>query len=433
MKTNFSIPSIRQGLSGVLFSTGILLWGVSAAGAQTAKPWTLADDVANGYQWTMCTDLAGRLFVAGDVWDGVRLRGCITRSDNQGSTWTTTVHDDLESYQGIAAATIQVPATSTASAVTEDQLVVSGSFKGHWITRRSLDAGVTWEIVDDFLHPSPSLYMPYVTGVSIDSAGNCYVVGSHYKKVDGITSSVGYWLIRKIARGATLAGEAGKTTIDLFDTAVGNRSHPNGVVCVGTDVFVAGKTADRWQVRRNTGGASTWTVVDDFRVDPANISEAFGITADPAGNVYVAGLGDKKVTTVVSKKVTTFITNFWIVRKGSGMGTGTFNTVDQFQLQKDYGAKAFGISADSAGGIHVTGFARAVVGRAVESHWVTRRYTPTTGWATTDNFAPFNVGVASGWNIAADPFGNVFAAGTQGTDAAGEHKWVVRRQLAPAP
>ena len=419
----------------MLFSSGLSLCGALAAMAQTVQPWVIVDDIANGKQTSMSADRAGNVFVAGRVYDGVRTMGSISRGDNQGTTWTTlAIHDDVEIYGAIAAATIQVaPASATTPAVTENHLVAAGYLKATWVTRRSLDAGAKWETIDSFpvnLN-NPTAYT-MISGVSIDSAGNCYVVGTAQQSnvLKNKNTVVKRWVIRKIVKGAPTAGELGTSTFFLTETASGSWTQPNEVVCVGKDVFVAGRSADRWQVRRNTGGGSQWSLVDDFRADPNYHAEAWGISAGGDGNLYVAGNAVKNVGTVAS--------SFWMVRKGTGIGTGTFETIDTFQPEANLAALARGITADAAGGLHVTGRANYTVGSRWETHWITRRFTPGSfdrpgSWTITDNFAPPNpvdALAAEGRNIAVDPSGNVFTSGRSSQDSDGEHNWVVRRQPA---
>ena len=433
-----SSPSVKSRLPRALLAIGVALSGVSTTIAQSLPPWNTVDDVENGSVSATAADRFGHVFVAGCVaGDGV-LHACITRSSDQGVTWINTVHGDVANtrYTGIAAATIEIaPATETTPAVAQDHLVaVSAVGTGEWITRKSLDAGETWETVDIFKHAtwnSPS--KPYPRGIAIDSTGNLYVVGNATKTtvVKSKTSYASYWLVRKIVKDATAVTaetELGKTTFDLFDTANGGYSYPRGVVCVGTKVFVAGTSGDRWQVRTNSGNGAQWSLVDDFRYDSNYPSEARGITADGSGNLYVAGRGMRPVGKARPVQATP---GYWIVRKGTGVGTSSFQTVDQFELEANLGALAYGVSIDPSGNVHVTGSAFATGGSY--SHWITRRLAAATGtWSTTDHYFASLNDMSFGLNIVADAFGNVFSAGwAEEPSASAIHSWVVRRQLAP--
>jgi hypothetical protein len=114
------------------------------------------------------------------------------------------------------------------------------------------------------------------------------------------------------------------------------------------------------------------------------------------------------------------------VRKGTNGGT-KWNTVNQFKLPSGTYAEGRGIAIDANDNIHVTGMASST-----QLNWVTRLQSAATGtWSTTDLFSLAPNQATFGKSIAADPAGNLFAAG-YGYDAAGVyHGWIVRRKLAP--
>jgi hypothetical protein len=341
----------------------------------------------------MAADQSGNVFVAGDD-------GCISRTSDQGATWTRILHPDVGSYMGIAASTVEI-----APAILQGQVVVAGyTPTGQWITRRSVDAGETWETVDVI----PSLGMQNIRGAAIDTAGNMYVIGYWGKTttVKNKTSTTSYSRIRKIAKDAIAGSELGKTTFDL------EGGTPRGITCVGTNVFVAGMSGDRWQVRKLGSGQTQWILVDDFRYNENYSSEAWSIAADGAGNLYVVGKGLTGTGRVTA--------THWIVRKGSGAGVTapfggiSFQTVDD-QSSAANGVAPYGVCADPFGNVYVTGKG---------GNWITRRHSATsapTDWVTSDSG-----GGQIGWDVVSDSSGNVFSAGWT-TDS----DWVIRRLLAP--
>lgn len=411
--------------SSALLAIGVALCGTLAASAQSLPPWSTVDDIENGSVSAMATDRFGNVFVAGNVQVDGTPQACITRSSDQGSTWTNMVYGDARRYSGIAAATIETaPANETTPAMLQDQLAAVAEANGQWITRRSLDAGETWETVDIFNATGNN--SGYFRNVAIDSIGNLYVVGYTIKQtvVRNKTSNTYYWRVRKIASSATAASDEGKTTFEFLDTGNGGYSMPGGLVCVGTNVFVAGTSGDRWQVRKYSGSGVAWELVDDWRLDPAHPSQVRGITADQSGNIYVVGQGYRALGRRGSQRD-------WIVRKGTGLGTGSFQTVDRFELEPDKGSMASGVCVDASGNVHVTGLGLATVDSYTPAHWITRRLSITTGtWSTTDHYFLAPASAAQGLNIAADFRGNVFASGWA-NEATARHQWVVRRQLAP--
>ena len=401
---------------------GVALCGTMAASAQSLPAWSTVDDVENGAQSGIATDRSGNVFVAGGVNnESGGSYGCISRSSDRGAKWLSSVHSEVQYYTAIAGATIEIaPATGATQAVLQDQLVASGLQNGRWITRKSLNAGVTWQTVDVFQHASSdSSYRPESRSVAIDSSGNIFVVGGAVKTtvVRNKTSSFSYWLVRKIGKDATAANEVGKTTMDLFETGNGGRSKATGITCVGSNVFIAGVSGDRWQVRKNTGGGGTWEIVDDFRYSPDFPSDASAIAADNSGNLYVVGSGSRAVGKF-SKP------SYWIVRKGTGIGANSFQTVDRYERALNGGAYANAVVVDAQGNVNVTGGA---------GQWITRRLQAgSTTWTTTDHFFLNTAYGSAGYSIAADRDGNVFAGGLA-YDGIGWHDWVVRRQLAPVP
>ena len=415
-----SILLVRD-IPRAFIAIGVALCGVLDASAQPLQDWRTVDDVENGWQSGIATDRSGNVFVVGRVNNEAGVSyGCISRSSDRGANWIDSVHSEVERYTATAGATIEIaPATETMQAVLQDQLVASGLQNGRWITRKSLDAGATWQTVDVFQHAlSNSSVRPESRGVAIDSSGNIFVVGFAVTTtvVRNKASSFFYWLVRKIGKDATASSEVGKTTMDLLETGNGGRSQAAGIACIGNNVFVAGESGDRWQVRKNTGGLGNWELVDDFRYSPNYASEAHAIAADSSGNLYVVGIGCRAVGKTTP--------SYWIVRKGTGMGTNSFQTLDRYERVLNGSAYANAVVVDAQGNVNVIGDA---------GQWITRRLQAgSTTWTTTDHFFLNTAYRSAGYNIAADRDGNVFASGLA-NDGIGWHDWVVRRQLAPVP
>lgn len=366
----------------------------------------------------MAADAVGNVFVAGEVTQGGISYGCLTKFSVQGNIRETAVNQAVTYYSAVATAKVETTA-STGLPATQHHLVTVGEVmnRGEWVVSRSVNAGVSWVTLDVFKHPSwlsTNPGTPGVLGAAIDGNGNIYVIG-HAKKrtvVKNKVSSASYWLVRKIGKDASaVGGEVGKTTMDLFETANGGYSWPKGVTCVGTNVFIAGMSGNRWQVRKNTGVGATWELVDDFLLSSGYPSEANAIAADSSDNLYVAGVGYRAVGrgSVGS----------WIVRKGTGTGTNSFQELDRLD-----GAAANGVGIDVNGNVTVTGGA--------ENQWVTRQLTAgTLPWTTIDRFSLKDNLRAQGYDIVAGTAGNLFAAGWA-YDGISWHEWVVR-QLAPVP
>jgi hypothetical protein len=423
---------------------------VSAAAVQ-AQTWETVDDIdapAAGAR-EVVTDSTSNVFVAGYMKDETtRHHAVVMKSSDGGVTWETSAdipapQDNAGSTYGSAAGFTAIAAAQIAGG--ENHLVAagrikrvynaSGVFSGQWLIKRSKDAGVTWETVDDYTHPTYEQISSntFPGGVAVDSSGNIYVAGSAVEKVVSgkKTTTVNHWLVRK---GVATAGGMTWTTVGDFAYTVTKEweiyNYPaTAITCVGNDVFVGGGGGGSWVVRKSSDGGATWPVVDSYRFSTSDNSQAFGIAADSAGNIYLAGLGRRTVTSGRGNNATTVTDQYWIVRRGAAGGT-VWTLEDQFPSPAvDGRAGASAVTVTSDGDVHVAGYGPSLTS---PSRWITRRRSAATGlWSTTDDFSLSSTGSASANSITFDPFGNLFATGTA-VDAAGvSHGWIVRREPAP--
>jgi N-acetylneuraminic acid mutarotase len=305
--------------------------------------------------------------------------------------------------------------------------------------RKRLDSGVTWQTIDDYEHPTYD-NPPSDKAVALDSAGTIYVAGYAIENrvtksgKTTVTTKVNHWLIRKGISNAN-GSVSWQPTIDLpfpssNDANRGTNVFPTGIVCVGTTVYVVGgggSDGGNWQVIKSTNGGTTWSVVDDYRLDASGISGADAIAVDGAGNIYVAGTARKVVTAGRGNTATTTTTDYWIVRKGLPGGTG-WATVDSFVYPGGYAVPA-SMAVDSSEQVYITGYARAGL---LPARWITRHNSGTT-WVTSDDFAYAANGGTQAYSICADPAGNLFATGGNfdSTNGNPQH-WLVRKHAASA-
>ncbi len=403
---------------------------VSSATVQ-AQTWQTVDDAegpGGESVYRITSDSAGNIFAAGNVYDATGLfHAVITKSSDSGATWETVVdypavddHPPMKVFAYFAA-------IASADVGGERHLVAAGKirevatpglgYRAQMLIIRSRDDGATWETLDEYLHPS---YESSASSrdVAVDANGNIYVAGL---AVEGYyPAGKSHWLIRKglmTSSGMTWSTVGDFSYAEAYDNYGYAADGPSGVACVGSSVFVVGGGAGSWIVRKSSNGGSTWQVVDTFRYNRNGKSHPFGIAADSAGNVYVAGFGNKTV-------------NQWFVRRGTNGGTngGTkWSTVDQFTMTSGTSAEARGIAVDANNNVHVTGLATST-----QKNWVTRQRSAATGaWSTSDLFSMSANRTTEGKSITADPAGNLFAAGF-GADSAGAlHGWLVRRKPAP--
>lgn len=421
-------------------STAVLLSIHSDSQAQT---WQTIDDAegstGEGVR-EVTSDSAGNIFAAGWIRDASeRYHAVITRSSDSGATWGTVADypalNDPSAPNGPGAGFSAMAAADVAGG--ETVLVASGrdtrvlgndyylGVSGNWLTVRSKDAGVTWETVDKYSHPTyKTAFDP--SSVAVDSSGSIYLMGAATENVvgkGGRVTTLSHWLIRK---GLASAG-------GIVWSTVGDFSYPTstvgGVVCVGTDVFAVGGGADSWLVRKSSDGGATWAVVDNYRLSSTGDSLPVRIAADATGNLYVVGSAGEVVTSGKGKTATTVTNRYWIVRKGTPGGS-SWTTVDQFQIPNG-GAQASAVTVDGINNVHVTGIAWSGPSSSL-GHWITRQQSAVTGlWATTDDFSLALDRAASGVGITADPWGDLFSAGYANDSLGVHHGWIVRRKLAP--
>jgi hypothetical protein len=166
-----------------------------------------------------------------------------------------------------------------------------------------------------------------------------------------------------------------------------------------------------WQVRTSADTGVTWAVRDDaVQWNPNNHSVAYGVAADPSGNIFVTGVAqDKKGA------------SYWVIRKGANHGQ-TWTTV--FSSSKPI-AHGDGlrylppVPGKHDGGLFAVG--RLTPGKATQGT-VLRSRDAGNSWQTVDAWVPGKNQTAGATAVTSDANGNLFVAGSEAADAA----WYVR-------
>jgi hypothetical protein len=393
--------------------------------AQTVAPWTTVDvyNYSNSSRATaVCTDPNGAVYVAAAGQTNINGNyldlGTIRSSFDGGATWNL---EEAYSYHGNDTRFNGIAANASGNVFAAGQSMIRGeSDSYHWIVRKRDSLG-NWTLVDDFIPPDA----PHARAraITVDAAGNIYVVGNAKKKVvTGKTSYVlpQYWFLRKSSDGG-----ATWTTVNTYALEVTQNGFPNAVTTSPQGLFVAGRfystargaSGWRWIIRYSPDFGTTWQTIDNYLQTVGSITEPFGIAADDFGNVYAAG----NSSYMVNKQSSSFD---WIVRKGTV--TGNFITVDRFRAGTGETASANSV-ATLVGGIVIAG------GRAVANgtnNWVTRFSRDGVNWETADTFRLSAGESSNNFGIAGDGFSNVYAVG--GGKAGGKSHSVVRKtQLVP--
>ncbi len=438
-------------------SAGIL--ALAGTAVLHAENWETIYEVPTvGSAKAVVSDAAGNLFLAGSMraTTSAPVYAVIMKSSDGGQSWdsdpsTPDVDDPVDAFSGIGSTaaydglaamrvsdgaggfTDHVVAAGRGSRPVTNQL---GAFNANVFIRRSLDAGATWQTLDEYEHPTyENLIGPRI--VALDSQGNIYTVIEALEHVvttrgrNTTTTRVEHWLVRKGTNNAD-----GTVTWQTFDipfpdtaSSVYGYLWQRGIACVGNDVYIVGAggfTGSSWMVLKGqNGGAGGWTVSELYRLNANGPSEAYAIAADNTGNLYVAGTASQTVTTGKGKSATTTTTNYWIVRKAAPGGTG-WQTVDAFALPEG-SVVPTSVAVDRFNNVHVCGYGRA---GSLPLQSITRKGSGG-AWTTTDTFTYLNDGGNTyAFSICADPDGNLFTAGA--SSLSGYYRnWLVRRSLAP--
>lgn len=166
-----------------------------------------------------------------------------------------------------------------------------------------------------------------------------------------------------------------------------------------------------WQVRTSADTGVTWAVRDDaVQWNPNNNSVAYGVAADPSGNIYVTGVAQNKTGA-----------SYWVIRKGANHGQ-TWTTV--FSSSKPI-AQGDGlrylppVSGKHDGGLFAVG--RLTPSKATQGT-VLRSRDAGNSWQVVDAWVPGKNQAAGATAVTSDANGNLFVAGFEAADAA----WYVR-------
>jgi hypothetical protein len=330
--------------------------------------WDLSQDTNpsaaqnDSYLWDLGLDASGNVYSIGQLTPkstGIAY-WYVRKSADGGGTWST-----VDQYQYAAGQWVD-PTGFTADNSGNIYVVGAGRDAGtrknplgnlHWLVRRSSDGGQTWTLVDDVIGQDANAAC-FVPGAGLFVVGPCYA------------SASSVWTIRRSPNGQPntwstvdspfVGGAVSGISSDLrgYLYAAGQMFIQTGVVRTKGQTSPTGYYG--WATRCSKDGGSNWQPVETYALAPNQTSKAVGVGRSSAGNVVVVGYAYDAQNT-----------RHWIVRTPDA--SGTWQTVDDFQLQPGYLASALGVVTDAAGNLLVTGGAQDAAG----SHWIVRRLAPT--------------------------------------------------------
>lgn len=354
---------------------------------------------------SLTIDGAGNIYVAGSA-RNISSEECwiVRKSSDGGTTWVTV--DDYVLAAGFDAQATALTVDGSGNIYSTGYATNSSGLL-RWIVRKSIDAGVTWSVVNNYVLING--FDAKGIALTVDGSGNIYVAGYALD-----ASFLSHWIVRK----STNAGSTWATVDNYNLDAVSDAQAASLTVDGAGNIYSGGRAMDNtgvthWIIRKSTDAGTTWTVVDDYNADVWYDSQNNALTADTLGNIYAAGSANGSGPV------------YGIVRKSSDSGA-TWGTVDNYSLFKGKLASAEDLSVDGSGNIFSVGYASD---SSNILHWIVRKSTDSGAtWATVDDFN-FSASQSSGADaITIDGSGNIYVIGNA-KDASSFIHWIVRKSI----
>lgn len=326
------------------------------------------------------------LFASGSAQDSLATTHAIIRKSTDGGiSWE--LIEDYQYSTGKYATYSQILFASNSEIYVVASNAYDNSNVNHWVVRKSIDAGFTWNTVDDFMYAAANTYS---TSIAKNSLGHIFVTGY----------GSGNWFIRKSTDNGTTWN-----TIDTF-TYLGFGASPSSIKIDDTSghIYVSGSARDAssvnyWLVRKSSDNGASWTTIDTFQLFAGKYSSCLKLVIS-GSNIFSAGIGLNNSD----------ISN-WVVRRSSD-GGASWTTVDTYNLAISYSAFLSDIYSPTASTLFTIG---SGIDSTNKSHWIVRKSTDNGNtWVTVNDFlasALSNV-QASGQSITADNLGNLYSIGT---------------------
>ena len=325
----------------------------------------------------------------------------VRRTLDGGLTWQLV--SDLSSKSNATACAVTVGPFSGLVFATATLRNAQNMTRNDWVTLRSADGGTTWSKVDVLTSPNFKCY-PYA--VVEDPAGRVFV-GGYFSD----TANRDHFLVRRSLNGGTTW-----TTVDDVVGPYPGGDWATGMAATPAGIFSVGRIASVWTVRRSMDGGATWATVDTYQPVPGRtyMSWPLGIASDANGNLYVTGQAQFLVNKVAQTR--------WITRKSADNGA-TWRTVDDFLPGSYPSGRA--VTVDAFGRVFTVGDYTSGSGTTATGHWATRASVDGgITWATTDDL------IGLGRSAASDAVGNVFIGGRALGDSTSSSA-TVRKLAAP--
>ena len=248
--------------------------------------------------------------------------------------------------------------------------------------------------------PGPSASLGTVNGVTVDTAGNAFIVVGNYHVVLRIDAASG---TVTLAAGNGIPGYSG----DNGPATSAQLNYPQGVaVDASGNLYIADSNNNR--IRKVSGGVIT-TVAGDgnfgYNGDGMPATDAWlngpnGLTVDSAGTIFIADTGNGRIRKVSGGSIATV----------AGNGGFGYNGDNIAATSAEFTSPS-GVAVDSAGNLYIADLVNHVVRKVSAVMITTVAGTGTPGYnggsipaASAELYGP--------WGVAVDASGNLYIADT---------------------
>jgi hypothetical protein len=371
-------------------------YGAFCSEVSHGQSWVTADNYSPDSNYlafgtTICVGGSSNVYAAGTITTttgdfGERVYGVVRRSTNAGASWDTV--DSFPDWWEVKASTV-----SPAGTVVVVGQARTNSEMPRWLVRLSADGASNWRTVDEYEY-APGQQSGAVAVVA-GNDGTIYVGGW----ANGTSAGL-HWVVRRsVDKGLSWNTVADETSTRLSPLMAMCRVKA-GLFLTGFSSQVASnQTIESWRIKRNTDNSAAWSDVDTWLASGSFSCQALGIAEDRNGILLAAGVqrfdGGNHVDLVVRRSVdggntwttsyvlnnggfpksvvaavsgAVFLASDWFIRVTQDGGltwTGSNSSIPDYP----YGAGA-GMTTDAVGNIYVVGNGYK---DGVRSRWIVRK------------------------------------------------------------
>lgn len=304
-------------------------------------------------------DNSGNLYAIGSFTDvNSDIFGIVLGSSDRADTWNIL---EINSLSGSVYNGVSIDSSGSVYIVGSETFISQGS---NWIVKKSTSGlSGTFEYIDNLNRDDST---DTANGVAIDSNDNVYVCGR--ETVSGESNN---WIVRKSTTGAS----SSFSYIDSLDRNNGSDIANDVAIDSSDNIYVVGSefvdgviNISDWIVRKSTTGASgSFSYIDSYhRLNGASGDAARRIAIDASDNIFICGVEGTNAST---------LNEDWLVRQSTTGASASFTSVDHITSPAEGGSQsrefANGLAIDSTGAVVVAGSGR-ISPTDLKTTWITR-------------------------------------------------------------